>query len=564
MLTLISQFSKLLAFFLPLKIIILLGSTGIPGYFPDSWSSYDRDVLVVGLSAATVLIYVSHLVSEKLLTLTVSRGAAVVVEHSSKLVLFANQDALASQAYQKLTAALATLVLSVLLAAVFGVLYPFFLFVMIAYVVVVAFGVSIATQANAESRLKLQERSGSLIALLSGAGFLVLFAFMVADFLLWEGVGFMVAIISILLSRQLFSRIEGAIKDALWLHGKKLQINAIVFTGHRFEKAPEPAQHRKLWSLLNLRETPERLVPLIESISESGVASVDNISCRWRQSGLVDVLTFDVSLTQRDGSENLYLLKVLGNRNKKAALNEADLLASSTGRALPSLKLEAVGQLDGFDAHLFRFSSDKANIYRNSSRLLPDRLVGCWQVEPDRNLVARYERSHPYLYQRISVNMMSRLELVADGSQEEDINKMSERFEEICRELSRLPLVVINLGVPVDLSFVAESGELKLAHWGNWSLEPIGADLPVGERWEKELAQLLEAAAAKRDALKELAVWQVQLCSFCNAFESAFNQQKYSYAIALIPRILQCLPSLSSVALDDESMNADDGRVASQ
>lgn len=563
-LTLISQFAKLLAFFLPLKIIILLGSTGVPGYFPDSWSSYDRNVLVVGLSSATVLIYISHLISERLLALTVNKGAAVVVEHSRKLVLFSNQDELASQAYQKLAAALATVVLLVLLAVVFGVLYPYFLFVTIVYAIVVAFGVSMATQRHVESRIKLQERSGSLISLLSGAGFLVLFAFMVLDFLLWEGVGFMVAIISILLSRQLFTRIEGAIKDALWMDARKLQINAIFFTGHRLEKPAEPVQHRKLWSLLALVKKPDRIFPILQSISGSELASDCTITCRWRQSGLADVLTLDVALADPEGNEILYLLKIFGARHKKAALNEADLLASSSGRALPSLELVAVDQIEGFDAHLFKFPSARARVYRSPADILFVRLAGCWQVSPDKNLTARYQRSHPFLYQRLSADMLERLRLVADRSQEDNLKKTSERLEQICNELSMLPLAVINPGVPVDLSFVTQSKELKLAHWGNWSLEPIGADLPLGSRWEKELPRLLSTAGEKREALKELPEWRVKLCSLCNAFESAFIRQRYADALALLPKILECLPDQGAVESNDESVNADDGRVASR
>ena len=50
--TLISQVSMLLAFFLPLKVIILLGSSRIPRYFPESWKSFDHDQLVITLAVA--------------------------------------------------------------------------------------------------------------------------------------------------------------------------------------------------------------------------------------------------------------------------------------------------------------------------------------------------------------------------------------------------------------------------------------------------------------------------------------------------------------------------------
>ncbi|WP_155833635.1 hypothetical protein [Halomonas sp. BC04] len=195
-LTLTSQFAKLLAFFLPLKVIILLGSPGMPRYFPPSWAAYDRDVLVIVLSASTLLFFLLHLLAEKLLGIMVEKGASGVVERSRKLALFSNQDEVARQAYRKLASGLATGALSVLLVILFAALYPAFLTVMVTYILGVTAVLSIATQSRPYWRSKLQENASKLVSLLSAIGFLLLFAFMVTDFMLWEGVNFMVAIIS--------------------------------------------------------------------------------------------------------------------------------------------------------------------------------------------------------------------------------------------------------------------------------------------------------------------------------------------------------------------------------
>ncbi len=62
--TLVSQLSMLLAFFLPLKVIILLGSDGIPRYFPPAFEQFDRDALIVWLSIATVAFYALYLLAD--------------------------------------------------------------------------------------------------------------------------------------------------------------------------------------------------------------------------------------------------------------------------------------------------------------------------------------------------------------------------------------------------------------------------------------------------------------------------------------------------------------------
>src|SRR5690554_4394917 len=542
-LTLVSQFSKLLAFFLPLKVIILIGSTGIPRYFPPSWAAYDRDVLVIALSLVTLVFYCTYLLAERLLEVMAEKGAAGIVVRSRKLVLFSNQDEVASQAYRKLAAGLATGVLAGLLGALFAVLYPAFLSVMVAYVLGVSLVLSLAAQRQPKWRTKLQENANSLVGLLSGAGFLLLFAFMVLDFLLWEGVGFMVAIISLLLSRQLLGRLESVIKDALWLHGKRLQINAIFFTGHRLEKAPENPRHRKLWELLTLCERPERLMPLLERLGVEPLTADSTLSCHWRQSGLTDILAFDVELRVPGRDPQALLLKVFGSRHRKAALNEADLLASATGRALPAPELLGVEQMDGFDVHLFRLRPGMSDGRAGPVRRSTERLARCWLVEPGRHLVARYCRSHPFLHQRLSSRMLPRLAAVAaDPAQLNAIDQLTHRFDTLLAELNALPLAVINPGVPRELTLVADSGELLLAHWGSWALEPIGADFPIGKGWEERLRRVVAVAARQREALRAVPLERLRLCACCSAFETAYNKQKYADAIALISDMLSCLP----------------------
>lgn len=556
-LTLVSQFTKLLAFFLPLKVIILLGSTGIPRYFPPSWAAYDRDVLVVVLSVATFLFFVTHLLAEKLLEKTADTGAASVVERSRKLALFSNQDEVATQAYQKLANGLATVVLMGLLVLLFAIIYPPFLAILLSYVVGVSVVLSLATQWRPHWRSKLQENASGLVSLLSGAGFLLLFAFMVVDFLLWEGVGFMVAIISLLLSRQLLNRLVSVITDALWLYSKRLQVNAIFFTGHRLERAPEHPHHRKFWHLLSLHDHPERLLPLLERLSVNSLAAESTIRCCWRQSGLPDILVFEVEVQSSGKELERFLLKAFGTRHRKAALNEADLLMSASGQALPSLELVGVDQLEGFDVHLFRLPAEEVTERKGSAKLLLDRLERCWQVEPSKALVARYRRSRPLLHQRLSSGMLERLAAVAaDPAQRDPIEQLVNRFEALLAELNTLPLVVINPGVPGELTFVSDSGDLQLAHWGNWALEPVGADFPLGKRWDKELKPLLSAAAKHRKALEDVSLELVRLCAYCSAFETAFNKQKYADAIALVPDMLSCLPQPAPVTEEPNGLDS--------
>ncbi|EWG99646.1 hypothetical protein [Halomonas sp. BC04] len=242
------------------------------------------------------------------------------------------------------------------------------------------------------------------------------------------------------MSRQLLGRLEGVVNDAFWLSSKRLQVNAIFFTGHRLEKGPENPRHRKLWQLLSLRDQPEKLLPLLERLGGNSLAAENTISCCWRQSGLPDILIFEVEVESPNSDPERFLLKAFGTRHKKAALNEADLLMSATGKALPSPELVGVDKLEGFDVHLFRLPFEEVAEKNGRGKFVLDRLKGCWQVEPSSGLVARYCRSHPLLHQRLSPGMLERLAaVVTDPVERSHIEELASRFQELLVELNNLP-----------------------------------------------------------------------------------------------------------------------------
>jgi len=110
---LISQIAMLLASFLPLKVVILLGSEGIPHYLPSALHALGKDTLIGVLSLVTVAFYITHLAAEKLVTLVTERAVVVLLKSSHKLVLFERQDEVAGTAYQRFSRALAGGVFSI-------------------------------------------------------------------------------------------------------------------------------------------------------------------------------------------------------------------------------------------------------------------------------------------------------------------------------------------------------------------------------------------------------------------------------------------------------------------
>lgn len=548
--SLVSQLSMMLAFFLPIKVIILMGSPGIPRYFPEAWSALDQDLLVMWLGIASVFFYLMHMVAEKLVEHNAERGANSVLVNSRKLTLFSNQEDIAKRAYHRFAKSLAALFFAIIVMAAFSVFYFYYFSVLVVFFILSSASVSTLATYYTPFREKLRESSSGIVELLTGFGFLLLFAFMLADFILWEGVSIVVAIVSLLLSRQLLQRLSGAIKDAVSLNAKKLQINSIFFHGHIFEGEKENYYSSQFWSLLDEAVQGEVFPDLIADVmrkSDIDRPDIQVLNVQWSQTGLVDVLAFDVTaMVGEDSHARHFLLKVFHPKHKKMAISETDILSADTQGLLPALPLIGVGQIFDFRCNVFEQSLATIALDQAFKNLPAQVLMFCWRVKPSHELEDRYRRSHPLLAQRLSLSLFDRLMAVAHDSREQQcVREVRDRFEEIIASLGRLPLCIINRGINRDCVRELDDGEIAVTHWGRWALEPVGAGYPLARDQRRQLPSYLESAAVQNEKLQCLDFHCVELAAYMFEVERLFVLQKYSTIIEMLPEVLTCLKSIS-------------------
>lgn len=109
-LTLSSMLSQLLAFLLPIKVVVLLGSSDIPNYFPEFLKIHGLQALVQGLSCMAFVFYIAHLVSEKLINWLVFYASGEMLKHSGKLILLRDQKEMVEQSCKMVSRSLASVI----------------------------------------------------------------------------------------------------------------------------------------------------------------------------------------------------------------------------------------------------------------------------------------------------------------------------------------------------------------------------------------------------------------------------------------------------------------------
>jgi len=534
---LISQLSVLLAFFLPLKVIILLGSPDIPQYFPTSWRAFDRDYLVVAFSLAAIVFYLLHLFAERMISSFSELGAATILDKNNKMVLFENQEVISVGAYQRYVRSLAGIVFIGFSLIILWVIYPAVLLAIIVCSLSILVMLFLGYGYNQSIKNKINTDSNRLGAASGSICFLLTFIFIVVDFLEAPAPSIIVAIVSLLLIRQLMSRLTGIIIDLKTLYIQKAQVNALFLLGDLV--VPDPTQKEKdFWLLLG---SPSKEKWICEILKEVVGCHPAQLECRWNQIGFTDVVAFEVLAKDKVGKHlGSFLVKLFNNNRKSIGRHEASLLMDGG----PALQFLGAGMVGKYHCNIFKWDGGTKIIPQQLKlkRLeLFSRLIA---LEPDKQLIEQYARSHPMLPQRLSDNMLERLHLVAgDSKLQEYVERLKLCIVDLKIRLEALPIQILNPEIKPENLHVTEDGELVAIHWGRWIMEPIGAGWPVREKELDLLEDALNTAKISRSTLAYISVRDLRLSALTFSFEQLYNRQKYISALELLPSVLSCIES---------------------
>ncbi|WP_018947723.1 hypothetical protein [Thioalkalivibrio sp. AKL17] len=536
--TLVSQLSMLLAFFLPLKVIILLGSDGIPRYFPPAFEQVDRDQLIISLSVATILFYLLYLGSERLVEWGAERGAARLLARGRKMVLFEGQDEMARRSYKRYASALAGGIFVFLAVVLLVWLYPAVAGIIIAYLVLTS-GVLLAALIVSESfRQHLDNALSSWTAVLAALGFMLAFIYLVIDFLFREPPGLIPAIIALLLSRQAFNRLSGAVPAIQQLYRQRPKLDALFF--HKAAYIPRSGGESHPVRTILQPEQRERWVGqvLSELVSES---ADQGLSIQWLELNVRGVY----ALWCGTDSGETYLVKLFDRNRSGQARHEATLLASPPG-TLASPGWLGSTTIDGWHVHLFRCPVAATERVPASKKMIWNFRYRMLETELSPSFLKQYERSRSYLWQRLSPSMLTDLRAAASDDERARLNRLEHCFEQWLGWLAATPVALASPDVGPFTVVPAHSSGPVLLHWGRWSLEPAGSGWPINKVGFRDLGTAYQRASRFRAAHHAVSLNQLWLAALTFQLESDWQKERYSQALGHLPLVEQCLQELQA------------------
>jgi len=535
--TLFSQLFLLISSMMPLKVMMLLGSDRIPKFFPISWQSMDRDTLIIYLAIATIFCFVLYLMSEKMIDIFSLKGSVKILENNKKIVLFEKQDIFAKQSYSKLAKSLSDIIFFILSLVGLAFVYPLLSVVIIIFLIIGYFTFYFLYEKGYFSK-NTTDRFKRIIDLLKGISFFFIFVFILGSFLAdFYPPHLTVVVLSILLIRQMFSKLSGAIKDIVSLYKNRLKINSLFF----FKDIKLNVEHDKkdpFWKMFENNVQREWILPLMKDMLDEDIEIIDS---QILKINIKNIVFLKININRlKNQKEDTCLLKVFNHNISSQAIHEATFLEDLKGsKESFSLPLLGTTTIEDFHIHLFSFHNIKEVKNYNLENMMVR--INMMTIEVSDELINRYRRSHPFLYQRLNSKIFNKLYLVSNEKEKELLKVFEDKFEDILLRIERLPLQIINPLITKFTLLTNDKDNLCLLHYGTWKMEPLGVDFPSAIQHLKVLKENFQCIAEKREELLKIKNEDVALATLMSQFEKFYNGENFTGVFELIPRILECI-----------------------
>ncbi len=530
---------QVLSYFMPMKVIILLGSDTVPWYYPQPLRNFSVEQLAIGLSIAAALCYALYLMAGRLANVCAERGARRLLERSRKLALFANQEEIGKRRYHMLVGALAGVIFTALAFFVLFWIYPELATLVVASIL----GLSVASYGAARAHSGFEEWAGThfrvLVDTIGALAFLSAFAYMLMDLLVHRDSNLIVALVGLLLARMLMQRLGKMVIDMEVLSRERHAINALFFHGHKFQRASTRSE-QVFWKLLEPTRREQEFLEVLQQIADQPIVRVNSA---WQQLGAPDVAAFTVTAHDEDQRiSQTFFLKLFDVKREGLAAQEVILLDSPGLRDLLAPRLIAAVEVDRFRCLVFEAIPAETPQPKDVGTAVRFVMSRSWTIEPPSELVDRVRRSVPLLVDRLGAETIERLRLTANGRGERAmLGRFESSLEEIKTRLVSLPLYVFNPKVNLD-TVRMQNGEVSVViDWSTWSLEPIGAGWPISEPDMVKLERNLETAGRDSERVATCDPLDARLAALVFAFERLFAGQRYRSAIESLPAVLECL-----------------------
>lgn len=544
MATTVGHVTSLLSTLLPLKIILLAGSEGVPRYFAFFIDPAEKGGWIIGLSIATVGMFITTSVLENISRRISQSVSSDVLETANEISVISNQEQKASSYYSRFCTILSCAIFFVLCLYVLWLINKaLFLFLTVVLTLEIAF-TSFAVRGEDTAnpgRLKgfVIEKVGNYLATLRIINFLSGFFVILYPYLVGVDYNILFAIISMVLLRQSITMLSTLISDAIALSKAKHHVNTLVFRHHQLEK-----KERSLSvALRDLFPNHRRERMAAQHIDVPKGSDDALVSSMWVDSSVPSAKTFKVSLHDRSAGLPHYFQQQVFPPNAISRLNNEMFLFEHVSRSrLKAPELVSRFVEEPFECVLYQSGCGEVVSNRTWRKCEIELLTNLWSCQPPPSLVEAYAASHPMLHKQLKDDVVLRVKVAIDTEEEEKLlSDFQILMPDLLRYLSRFPVYIFNPDLkPGNVMRSANGSDFLIMTWTRWKILPLGAAVP--RRYKKyQLEEVLNRVREKRrDVSDALGVEDMNCVNLCYELEKAIRGERYKAALSIMQRLIVC------------------------
>lgn len=533
--------TSILAFFLPLKIIILAASEGVPSYFQGFMAPEDKNAYIVGFFLLAIACVILTQILDKAAERVAGTAAGDVLARANALHLIKDQQIEARNSLIRLLTIYAD-VIFVAVAAGAGLALNWPMYLTAIGLTLLLVRLTSMALANADpirpTRLQrmIRDNTGNYIGVCSSSIFLGSFTVLLQQFLTGQLNNPILAMLSIIVMRQITSVGGSTLRFGLGLERQRGRLEALMFPRVYIEGAP-----RGRTDVVQRLLSPGERERLVATAFHRAGETERTPSLRWLDDRLS--ATARIAITAGDGDEHAtrrYLLQAFHAGQRKHLDNEAVLFEHLDRAALAAPALLTRFENGPLECALYDRGRGETVGRDDWPGVYWSLLQRHWACAPGDRLVRSFHASMPLLEDRLDRPLVEQVTVALDTPEEQRVYEhFLTALPAIQAAIASAPRYIHNPELNPRNVVADRSGGWLVMSWGGWSIEPVGAHLPEAVDNATLASALDDLRRQRSDVPHDYGAGAVRLVRRCSVVVPRLRQSAYKSALELMDLILR-------------------------
>lgn len=553
----IAKVTRMVAFLLPLKVIILAGSDGVPRYFRFFIDPDEKMGWIVALSIISVVAYLVTVFLESIDRQLCEKGAKAILNYANLMAVMSNQSDASFKVFSGFTdlaANIAFTVAGIVLVVMFlpqvalvfvGLSISLFLLTAILLHGVTTPSGNFLPQNSVQ--VWIFGKVNQYVSILTSTVFLASFLAILYPYLSGEGPNIIISLVCFIVLRQVISAVSSAINQAVKQSKNKLNVNSLVFRRFQVQK--------KTKSILKIFEEKYRKSKRDRTITDR-LGSQGVLKTYWEDSSSPGIRRFMFVSDKSDDSRVIHW-QVHFPKYHHLLEREEFLFNYIPRSCLKAPERELEFTLGKFRNQIMNMGKCIPVTSAEFNAMADDLMDHYYCVPISSALVRAYQLTHPLLHQQLKKSDLMNLKVALDTPEEVGVITRFRRFlPDICKQIKLLPLVLSNPGISARHTYWVDESktEVIVEMWRKWSLIPIGANLDNDKQVDKLITKLPSLQRQREDLQPAIVTKSnVWLAALMMQLVSSINTNQFKKALSIMSQMLEIVDTQKNKAIEISS-----------